>query len=370
VSDELDRAWELLQLRRPREAADAALRRLQRIPDDPHALAVLSIAQYYLGRGADAVASLERALAGMPAFAHGHYLLGWLHHNLGAEHKSVVSTMRALAIEPRHAQALAQLARLREQAGRHEDALDSLDQALAVEPTNPDHHLHRARMLRDLGDLARAGEATATGLHHDATHAGLLRLQGELRLVDVDAANAAEVLAESVRRQPDDARARGELLHALRTDHAVHRWFWRRFRTVPETMRPLLPLGILMVAFLARAGLRSDDHALLVTGLLGGSALLVRVPSLRLLWVPLPRRLMGWPGRVSSLLLLGILLSTAVMILTPWFGDRARPVAVQLAHAGWLLALLQVLAEAIAREHRREWARGSLEARRERQRRS
>lgn len=350
------RAWELLRLRRAAEAAAAARLDLEQDPDDHEALAVLGIAQYYLGRGAEGVASVERALALAPDQAHGHFLLGWLQDALGAPRKAVVSVVRAITIDAGHAPAHALLAELRQQAGRFEDALASIECALALDPHDTKHQLQRAQLLRNMGRLDPARRAVAAGLQGDPAHAGLLRLQGELHLTEAATPRAAAALEASLRLRPDDAHTRDELLHALRTDHMLHRWLWRRLGSVPEPLRPLFPIGTLLLAFFVSCAPRDTVHPRFVALLLIVPTALVRANALRLLADPVARRLLRWPGRVTSLLLIGLLLTTGTALLMPsWFGSDAGATTVRLARATWGIAFFQTLAEAAARELRRGW---------------
>lgn len=357
-NDDAQRAALLLQMRRPADAAREALAHLARHQDCPSALRTLLLAQHQLGNPDDAIATARRLVSAFPDDAGAHHLLGWALHANNRHAEAFPPTQRALELDPGLADAHEQMAWLHWVAGSPRDALASAERALALVPDDPGFLRLQAELLRDRGDARAATDAALAALQRAPGDPYLLRLRGELAMAGSATGAAVDALRAAVRANPQDARARAELLHALRTDHWAHRTLWRLLPRVPEEARiwpVVIAIGVVMVRIgeLDRAAVTSQPTLAVV-----GCALLamLRWNSLRLLFSPLARPLLHPFARAAAGAQIALLLGGCGGAVATWLGvDGARVLAVRCAQIAALFAFLHVLAEGAHRERRRGW---------------
>ncbi len=322
MTDEVQRAWELVCLRRPKEAAAAALRHLEQDPGSVRALTVLGRAQHSLGRSADAMATLARALAASPDQAYAHYVLAWVRYELGAIAEAEAGARRALDLDPRLASVHELLACIAQHRGAYDDALHGFDRALELEPRNAGFHFARARLLRIMGKPEDAFLAASAGLACDPEHARLLLMHGQLSLARGDVGNAVDSFSAALRADPANEETRAALLTALRARSPFYR---AALRWLPR----LGPPDRRLCLFICACGLPA-----LVADVLGAKryepvlfsiVVLVLLPAhvtnVLLLSHPLGRRLLDRASRIVSPIVCTTALAAAVLSSWAWWID-------------------------------------------------
>jgi len=216
VSHEIERARELIGLRRPKEAAAAALRHLTIEPESASAHMLLSLAKTLDGQHAAAIASAEAAVRHAPDLAHAHFVLAFAARAAGKTETAAAAVARCLELDPEKADAHDLLARLHLDRNETRAALDSSARAVALAPQDPDHHETMARALHSAKRPDEAHAAVTTGLQLAPNHTGLQRLAGVLHLEAGRAEAAAQAFLGTLRSSPDDAGAKIGLADALR----------------------------------------------------------------------------------------------------------------------------------------------------------
>ncbi len=176
---------------------------LEREPDCPPALFVLSAVHYRLKRYGDARIALERYLEVLPGDVGRTQVLGHCLYGLGEYELARAHYMRVLAAEPESAEALRGLALCHMRLGEDQRALELLDQALALRPDLAEAHAFRAQILFETEQLEEALAASERAR--------------ELEPYDPRAWHvAAQALAELGREdQAREARSRYQLLNEV-----------------------------------------------------------------------------------------------------------------------------------------------------------
>ncbi|MGE3172520.1 MAG: tetratricopeptide repeat protein [Planctomycetota bacterium] len=222
MTHELVRASELLRVRRPREAAAAALRHLAAAPDDAVAHRLLALAQSALGEHAAAVDTARRAVQLEPTAAGSHEVCAAVHAAAGQYEPALASIAAALRADPEAASAHRLHARLLLARGDRERALAAASRASELAPDDAETLAVRARALRAADRDHEAAAAVRDGLRLAPDDAELHGLHGQLLLARDPGAAAASFLAV-LQQQPEDEPARLGLLEALRARHRLYR---------------------------------------------------------------------------------------------------------------------------------------------------
>jgi len=353
VTDEVQRAWELIRLRRPKEAAAAALRHLEHDPGSSRAMTVLGRAQHSLGQSAEAVASLARALAASPDEAYAHYVLAWVHYGLGSFAEAEAGAHRALELEPRLASVHGLLACIAQHRGCHDDALRGFDRALEIEPRDADFHFARARLLRIMGRPEDALAAASSGLACDPEHARLLLMHGQLSLARGDIRNSIDSLSAALGADPANEEIRAALLDALRARSPLLRAAlpWLARLGPPEHRTLLFVCACALPLFVAdKLGARQFEPV--VSSIAVIVLLPTHVANLLLLSHSVGRRLLGRASRIVSPIVCTTALVTAALAAWAWWVDSTslRRQAIELAELTFLLVFFHLLFSAVKRE--------------------
>lgn len=129
---------------------------LEREPDCPPALFVLSAVHYRLKRYGDARVALERYLEVLPGDVGRTQVLGHCLYGLGEYELARAHYARVLAVEPESVEALRGLALCHMRMGEDQRALELLDQAIALRPSLAEAHAFRAQLLFETEQLDAA----------------------------------------------------------------------------------------------------------------------------------------------------------------------------------------------------------------------
>jgi len=256
MNDDLQRAWELLRLCRPKEAAAAATRHLAVEPESAKAHIALAFAQSQLDADDAAVASAETAVRLDPESAHGHYVLALMQAANGHSKAAWASLERCLESDPEEADAHGLHATLLLERGDRTGALAAIDRALSLDPDDADHHATRASILLATGGREQAAASVAHGLRLAPEHEDLHRLQGELHLGAGHVEAATQAYLTVLRLDPTDEKARKGLLEALRGRNRVYRGILLLRQGVLSLIRQHRVLPTVLVVVACAAGVR------------------------------------------------------------------------------------------------------------------
>ncbi|MDY7093755.1 MAG: tetratricopeptide repeat protein, partial [Acidobacteriota bacterium] len=152
---------------RPAAAADTARSILQRDPDNPQALDLLSVALAQQGRTADAVDTLRRAIVLVPDDPSTRFNYGRILFAAKQPEEATKQLRRAVELKPNLAIGWFYLGRIEAAAERWGTAAEHYRQALVVEPSFDRAYLGLAEMLQKTGDRTEAERV----LRHGSTHA-------------------------------------------------------------------------------------------------------------------------------------------------------------------------------------------------------
>ncbi|MDO8811554.1 MAG: tetratricopeptide repeat protein [Gallionella sp.] len=160
---------------------------------------VLGAASNQLGRGTDALTSLQKAAALLSLDEEVHYNLGSTLHNMGRLDEAATSYRHALEIKPDYVEAYNNLGNILKDMGRLEAAAASYSRALKIRPGYAEAHCNLGNTLRDLGQPVDA----------EASY----RIALQIRPDFVEALNSLALLLNA---QGDSATALNIAYHSLR----------------------------------------------------------------------------------------------------------------------------------------------------------
>jgi tetratricopeptide (TPR) repeat protein len=156
----------LVALYRPREAFEAAVRALERNPDDALTLDTIGVVMTRTGAHAEAIEPFRRAVARDPEKASYQYNLGAALQFVGDFTAARAAYRRALAVDPNYFRAWSSLA----QAARapfSADEVACLEETLRSRTLGADAELHichaLAKQLEDVGKYAEAFRTLSRG---------------------------------------------------------------------------------------------------------------------------------------------------------------------------------------------------------------
>ncbi len=204
---ELDRARELGQTGRPKEALPILQGIVKKNPDNLEA--TLSLILAYLGTGQDERAAEvgRAAVARWPGMYLAHFNLGnALRRRAPADAEREYRA--ALALHPRHAESLHALADLLIATNRAAEARALLDKAAREGLTDHDLALLRGSVAASGGDLAAADAAFREASALDPSSAAALEARGKVAFARGDKAAAASYYRGALDRAPAPALAR------------------------------------------------------------------------------------------------------------------------------------------------------------------
>lgn len=222
---ELARGWELLRLRRPKEAAAAALQHLAKAPEHTDGHLLLALARNELGWGPAAIESAQKAVQCAPDEARTHFVLATVLTGQQDCKPALASVERAIELDPEDAACFALQARLLWISGANKAALAAAKRALELDPESVDAHVVAAMTLRAVGRNPEAEATLIAGLAIDPEDPELLQLAGRDHLRRGASEVAAEHYVAALRADPNDKLARRGLLEALRARSRLYRPF-------------------------------------------------------------------------------------------------------------------------------------------------
>lgn len=165
--DAVPRALDALRAGRPEAALAPLHERLVRVPDDPAALRLLSVAHLQRGALVEAEAAARSAAVVAPDSPEVLYQLGQALHARGDHDGARQAWEGVVARRPGFAPAWTNLGRIHDDAFRHEDALHCFDRALALGGDEPLVHTNRGNALMGLGRWLEAVGAYDAALRTD-----------------------------------------------------------------------------------------------------------------------------------------------------------------------------------------------------------
>lgn len=311
MSDGVERARELLRLRRPDAAARAATEHLRLDPDCVEALHVLALAQAARNETPAAIATAESAIRRAPDDARSHYVLASILPDAGRVTDALCACATALELAPDFAAAFWLRARLHLQLGAVKAALAASEAALALDPFDPDHHDAHASALFAGGRHREAEASVLAGLQQLPDDPHLLALRGQLQLRSGDLAAATASCLAALGRDPTLELARQGLLEALRARHRGYRFVLSLrsgLATVFLRVPPALRWPMLIALALCLAGIAGRESVGAVRATLIAALLLpTELANLALFLHPLGRHLLRrWERILAVLVGIGI----------------------------------------------------------------
>jgi tetratricopeptide (TPR) repeat protein len=223
MSSHLDRAQQLMALRRYDLAEKELREELAREPDSAIAHVLLADILQNLQRIDEARAAIEEAIRLAPEYAYGHYLFSFIAHKEKAWHTAERAIQEALRLAPNEPDYLGHLAFIRHQRGYNKEALRLAEDGLRHDASNTVCLNSKACALGALGRHGEAQEAALQALalrpESDVAFATLGWLMERQNRID----RAAEAYLESLRLDPSDAAIQAQLRKTIK--HHLEGWF-------------------------------------------------------------------------------------------------------------------------------------------------
>lgn len=172
---------------------------------------------YYGGRSLDDTAKLvqpevDAALRLDPELAEAYAAWAVLLTEQWRMDEAIEKLRRAIAINPNYAEAYVRLGAAYEYAGRPRDAIAAFDEAASLDPLHAVLHVRRCLVLQNVGRYPEAARACDRAFELQPEIPNSLWARGLLGFAQGDLAAAIRDHREALRRAPDRADIRGELL--------------------------------------------------------------------------------------------------------------------------------------------------------------
>lgn len=213
---------------RAQEALVLAGQVLQAAPDEAASFVVRGYAHDCLGAMPQAIADYQRALQRDPDDARTRASLAYLRQEQGHLAQALHDNLSLRAPEQVRFRDV-QIARELELLGFTEAAARRHERSFQLYPDNVFANIAWPHSLLAKGEPGRAGEALALALARGTPHPQLLRLQGELRLIQGDTHAAAQAFERSRQLRPQQSM--GQTLAGLYgADPATPDWIATRLR--------------------------------------------------------------------------------------------------------------------------------------------
>ena len=348
MSRELDRARELIRLRRPKEAAAAATRHLAAEPGSAAGHMLLAAAQMALNDSAAAIESATQAVRLGPDAAHAHYVLALALQTAQPSH-AMASLKQALRLDPDKADAHELAARLLLTDGKRQEALAAVERAIALDPEDADHHAVHAHVLRALGRTDAAFASLQNGLRRRPEDPSLQRLHGELLLARGESTSAVDAFLTTLRQRPDDEHARAGLLEAMRARYPGYRWVLMLKEGIQQLVRGrrwsvlfLCYFGCVCLALMIAGPGGLVVFRLALVGLIAVLFVPKEIANVALLAHPVGRHVLVTSEKIVAAAVATLLLGAVVAASIAWlFGSqRWRAAAIGCGTLVFLLSLI------------------------------
>jgi tetratricopeptide (TPR) repeat protein len=200
----LDRAQQLMEMRRHDLAVKELREELAREPDNAFAHVSLSYCLRKLERFQEARAEAEEAIRLCPSYSEAHYQLGFALETLGQWRKGETAVREALRLAPTEPKYLGHLAYICHVLDRNDEALQLANRGLQYDPKNVFCLHARALALVELGQSDLANDALKRALAEQPEDAALFAALGWLTKLTGDRRRSLEYYTESLRLNPND----------------------------------------------------------------------------------------------------------------------------------------------------------------------
>lgn len=166
-------------------------------------------AQVYggMGRLEDALADYSHVVERDPNFPEHHFNVGNILRRLGRDEEAIAAYREALRLSPPFPEAYYNIADARLALGDTEGAIADFGYVVELDPKHVDARLNRAGLLLAAGDVDGAWRDVAAALELAPDNAHLLCLKGQVLAEQERYDEAAEALAQAVRRNEKLAEA-------------------------------------------------------------------------------------------------------------------------------------------------------------------
>ncbi|WP_214318360.1 tetratricopeptide repeat protein [Nonomuraea sediminis] len=222
MSDAIQRARALLEMRRPADAEREARGVLATEPHHVTGHAFLALALVEQGRAAEAITEADEAVRLAPDAWFPHYVAGQVLYRARQTDRALGALEIALSLSPEYAPTWELLARTQLLRGEWPRVVEAAGRGLALDPEDSDLAGLLAQgliMLRDPGSL----EAAARAVRLDPESATAHLVLGRAQLAFGDARLAADAFREVLRLDPGFDPARDLLVTALKRRNPVYR---------------------------------------------------------------------------------------------------------------------------------------------------
>jgi len=221
----LERAQQLIGLKRYSEAAKELQTALSLNPESAEALALFSICQAEMGNIEEAIKTIRVAISKQPDNDYHLYLLALFHYNQQKLDESEKVIRNAIAFQPHNPDYFGLLSAIKMHQKEYQQALDYANEGLAADPDNLQCLNIRSQALFKLDKKEDAYSTIQHALNQDPenefTHTNLgwgLLEQGEHK-------KALEHFREALKINPHYAYAKAGLVEGLKARY----WFYRLF---------------------------------------------------------------------------------------------------------------------------------------------
>ncbi len=225
--DHLDRAYQLLEFRRYREAIQEAQSVLSGGEEAQFgAYEVIAMAHLYEERPQAALPAIQAGLRLGPYAPTFYYLHSWYQELVGEPEKAMEAVNEGLKLFPKEEILLEQKVHLMIRARAYPDVLDVIGHALEIYPDSAFFHAHHAAVLSDLGKPQAALQSIGRALDIEPENARYIALMARLKNITGSSSKDAEAIAlQSLRTDPEDEFARNTLLEIYRNKNGLLRFF-------------------------------------------------------------------------------------------------------------------------------------------------
>jgi len=221
----LERAQQLIQLQRYKEAEKELRLLLSQHPNQTEALALFSICLAEQGQLEEALKTIQSAISNEPDNDYLLYLHSLFLFKSDKIKESERAILNAIAFHPRNADYFGLLAAINISQKEFEKALANANEGLAIDPDNLQCLNMRSNALFKLDKKDEAYATIQEALRHDPenelTHANLgwgLLEKGEHK-------KALEHFKEALKINPNSSYAKAGLIEGLKARYLFYRWF-------------------------------------------------------------------------------------------------------------------------------------------------
>lgn len=245
MSQHLDRARMLIDVRRFRDAVQPILQHLADEPNSAYAHAMLSRCYLQMKELPAALKAAREAIHHEPDYGYGHYIHSFVLRDLKRQFEARRAIREALRLDPHNPDFLSQSADLNNLREKYDDAIRDAERGLAIDPTHVECACDRAFALMCQQKYQQADDALKEIL---AAHPDQSRIHATMGWVAVNCNKyklAREYFLEALRIDPENQWAE-EGIEETRQQN----FLWRFVATRETALSETLP-SVFLVVFLA-----------------------------------------------------------------------------------------------------------------------